>query len=793
MTDKYFENMFEEFKTPEYYRQKIRSFIQNNTINMTDRYILVKLIQYKVMNQSCSFKEMIDDYKWVKSKRSYLDERIKMVFVATHNRSDQDINNYIKFIDKLGSLDREDVILALSLAYVYNYDELQVLRKILEFANEHMFDEEEYLRNDIYRWCTDKLLIQPWFIFIVVKTFTDKGLPVNEKNMKKIIETKTEIETKYANELAKHIEKPVLKEGHKDLTPKEFVDLICKYDLSKKSVKEAIEEKNLYIDYQTPEELKKIFGLDKCDTYLIYVGEAHDISPIQQIASDPRYGYGEVPLKFDLSIVIERSLQLPDHLVKLDKTAGLVDKTVDYILNAITNTGFDYNKLQLCIDIVYEQDSKIMIPRENFEVTLDSLENNFSRNLEVNTILYSKMDYIKSLFSHESCEKIRAIRNCILGREEQFHINFQPVDLRVPTFYFPISKQMYNSFSDHSYGTNNFLVPTTSYISLIKTAKYNPKLTPTQQIKLLIKYMIITSEMVYNLALKNKRSKVLTLSTFIQNHGVINQIGNELYRMSDDGFNALVDEYLKASPVDYDVSLFNLCIRHPEITNAKEVIESGLKNNFIKADISKLKSLAAQFHDTDYIVHDDVNTSAVDSKIKRLFDAYADFRKESVNNKLLDLILTSETMEEFIKEWRKLSNGKTSMADAIKEFVLYMEVPYGFDHFDWEFVYKCYGDIEFDTTYDFPYQSELITKAKNSDDRGLGILRELERTGQNLRELVEFTNAGMVVKLRQLLQATRPPKVIIMPCGDNHVVQLQRLFMKLAGPDSLHKPNIHFH
>lgn len=789
MTDKFIENKFEEFKTPEYYRQKIRSFIQKNKIGMNERSILVKLIQYKVMNQSCSFKEMIDDYKWVVSKHSALDERIKMVFVAAHNRNDRDINNYFKFIGNMRYL-RDTVITALSLAYVYEYGELQILRKILEFADKHRFDEEEYWQNNTYGWCTDKLFIQPWFIFIVVKTFINKGLSVNKENMKKILENKLKIDTMYANELAKHIEKPVLKEGHKDLTPKEFVDLVCKYDLSKKSVKEAIEDRYLYIDYQTPEELKKIFGLDKCDTYLIYVGESHEDSPIQQIASDPRYGYGEVPLKFDLSVIIENSLQLPDHLVMLHKPVGYINM-IDYILNAITNTGFDYNKLQLCIDIVYEQPSTIMIPRENFDVILDSLDHRFSRNVEVNTILYSKMDYMKLLFSHENCEKIRAIRNCILGREEQVHINFQPVDLREPTCRFPISKQMYNSFSMLHKGTNSFLVPTTSYISLIKTAKYNPKLTPTEQIKLLIKYMIITTEMVYNIALERKRSEALTSPTLKQNRDTINQIGNELYRMGDDGFNALVDEYLKASPVNYDVSLFNLCIRHPEITNAKEVIESGLKNNFIKANISKLSSLAAQFHDTDYIVHDDVKTSAVDSKIKRLFDVYADFRKESCSNNLLDgvILLTDKTMEEFVKEWRKLSDDKTSMADAIKEFVLYMKVPYGFDHFDWDFIYKCYGDIEFDMINDFPYQSELFAKKNRKD---LGILRPFERSGENLNELVEFTNAGMVMKLRQLLQATRPPKVIIIPCGDNHVIQLQRLFMKLAGPDSLHKPNKHF-
>ena len=789
MTDQFIENKFEEFKTPEYYRQKVRAFLQKNKLSMPDRSILTKLIQHKVMSQSESFKEMIDDYKWVVSNRLALDERIKMVFVAAHNRNDQDINNYFKFIGGINIDSRNEVVTALSLAYVYEYKELQVLKKIIDYSNKHMYEVEEYWKNNIYGWCTEKSLIQPWFIFIAVKTFVDKDLSVNNVNMNKLLENKLKIETLYANELAKHIEKPVLKEGHKDLTPKEFVDIICKYDLSKKSVKEAIEDRYLYIDHQTPEELKKIFDLDKCDTYLIYVGEAHEESPIQQITSDPRYNYGDVPLKFDLSMIIEESLQLPDHLAMIHKPVGF-EETIDFVMNAITDTGFNYNKLQLCIDIIYEQPSEIMIPRENFEVILDSLSHTFSRNIHINTILYSKVDYVKMLFSHENFEKIISIRRCILGHEEQVHVNFQPVDLRQPTEHFPISKQMYNSCSTLYKGTNSFLVPTTSYINLIKTAKFNPKMNPAEQIRILIKYMIITTELVYNIALARKRAKVLASSTLKQNRDAINQMGNELYRMRDDGFKALVDEYLKASPVDYDVSLFNLCIRHPEISNSKDVIDNGLKNNFIKANISKLKSLAAQYHDSDYIVYDDNKTSAIGSKIKRLFDVYASFRKESCDNNLLGGIplLTEYTMKEFINEWRKLSDGKTSMADALKEFVLYMDVPYGFDHFDWDFIYKCYGDIEFDITKDFPYQSDLIVK---KDYKDIGRLRPLEEPGFNINELVEFTNAGIVMKIRQLLQASRPPKVIVIPCGDNHVIQLQRLFMKLAGPDSLHKPNKH--
>ena len=775
---------------------------------------LSQIIIHGIDNPTLSIAEMVESMNNILSQEPWKthndDDLLLSIALAFVSTGRNDLDTYQDFIDNFafyenpGFENYPDYAKLLRVPYIYNKNEIPVLKRIAEYMSKKDEDiVQKMIGNRIYNGNDENLIEKRWFPVYMVYIVRDavKRGKLEDKDIDKYRSEYKNIFEKYVNSLLSIRPGPSVFVDAKDLlTPRDYIEYMYKkkwYNYSGFQLTDAEKEAEiddfLYIDYQTPGELEKLFDLKKpCNTYLMYIGEYHGRTRVQNFGFDPRFGYGEVQLPFDVALVSEEPPILPTHLYKIAPTWG-IPNVVDDLYDSIAAVEMNYNKMAVCIQILERRPITGYAPKVNARLYLAYKINN-SKNFMTIRILYGDLNSIamgmrKSLNDQlfiEYINKIIKLRKYIFGVESAPNVKEYPSDIRRPYDNSSLWKS-FMSLSEHrEIETRKYVLPM-SYKFLVCSGYYNPDKDAYYYYRYLTKWNTI-----YASAFIKTYNGILDVSYA----RAIEKIGIQL--LADPNFNTIIDEYTSVFGVDIRATCMNIIMKHPELD--EDDLFDKLHKNKIRIDIRLMESLIYKVHPeleenprrslddeihlqmlveklnkahlTNYIVLDDkFNAYAHSSHETNAFYTFVNYcvmwiqylsgsyPKTAMNRKIRQLFTNISIAYNKI-----VPNG--TVADFTREVICDADVPYGFDSFDWNYICSIFDDEYSDNIPNDKITQEVVSRNFEEDDH---------RTAMTLN-----TNIGFMIRIKQLLESPNPPKLIIVPCGSAHAMYMQIMFKRMA-------------
>ena len=798
--------------------KSIINYVMHEKPTMEKKTALSQILIHKINNPTLSIAEMVESMNnilsqepWKSHDDSFLLLSIALAFVSTGRN---DLDTYQDFIDNFafyenpGFENYPDYVKLLRVPYVYSKNEIPVLKRIAEYMykkdDEHVI--QKMIGNRIYNGNDENLIEKRWFQVYMVYIVRDavKRGKLEDKDIDKYRSEYKNIFEKCVNSLMSIRPGPSVFVDAKDLlTPRDYIEYMYKKKWYKYSglqltnaEKEAEIDDFLYIDYQTPGELEKLFDLKKpCNTYLMYIGEYHGKTRVQNFGFDPRFGYGEVQLPFDVALVSEEPPILPTHLYKIAPTWG-IPNVVDDLYDSIAAVEMNYNKMAVCMQILENRPITGYVPKVNARLYLAYKINN-SKNFMTIRILYGNLNSIamgmrKSLNDQlfiEYMNKIIKLRKYIFGVESAPNVKEYPSDIRRPYESSPLWKS-FMSLSEHQEIEPRKYVLPMSYKSLVCSCYYNPDKDAYYYYRYLIKWNTI-----YASAFITTYDGILDVSYARE----IEKMGIRL--LADPNFNTIIDEYTSIFDVDFRATCMNIIMKHPEL-DENDLFDKLYKNRIRvdRVDIRLMEKLIYKVHPDLYEnitrrMSDEIRKQRLVEKLNKAHLAnYIVFEDEYNANVLSSHeINTFCTFVIYCHMWisylsanriKRPMNSKRrqlftnisiaynkivpngTVADFTREVICDADVPYGFDSFDWNYIGSIFDDEYSDNIPNDKITKEVVSRNFEEDDH---------RTAMTLN-----TNIGFMMRIKQLLESPNPPKLIIVPCGSAHAMYMQIMFKRMA-------------
>lgn len=763
--------------------KRILDYVEKEQVSISYEGAINFIIEYGIDNPMISIKTLIQRAKTMPHQKPWSDMRrrdlysdyIKGIMAAFLSTNRNDYDTYDRFLVSQMSKYMNDIYTKLlSVPYIYSIEEQPILIQVVKTY-------KAYSRNFA------DLLHNPWYCVIVVRYIQSHGAYASDvvdlATVKHFADDFKVILNKYTNSLMSiSVRQPSFADNSNLLTPREYVEYMYKkkwigysgLELSDKAKKKLIsQDQDLFIEYQSPEELKHLFDLKgDCNTYLMFIGESHAITPAQNFGFDPRFGYGDVQLPFNIALVTEEQLVSPDH-----RRGGCynwkIPVSVHDFRKAIGNVGFDSNKMATCIQILEHKPVTGYAPKVDLSKAF-AYRNQISFNFNAIRLLYQDLDEIAGNMAvpneraRQTYNDVLKIRKYAFGTEVLSNVKSYPSDLRHPYSDYKIWEPLFSASVQELTQDCDAILPYNSYRQIVKTYGY----VPDRDIYYYYRF-IVRWNMIYMKALdKVSKGKIKEATTAIRLADFI---------FSRPNFNKLVDDYIQNCKVDWQMSYLNLLFKHAEMDH-KSKDEHLALIDFLPEERKKsfVEKKAKEVGDTNYKIRDDrleslyVNAA---SPLYHFFKACKDYITlhkgndytdsemafiKPKNNALFDAIVNEYTIQ------AQTEGKKGSTVDFARELIFDTDKPYGFDKWDWNYIEKLFGSHIFDKQL-LPYITD-ISKDTNSKNPYCGALSDI-------------CNIGMAMRIKQLLESPKPPELIIVSCGSFHALLFMSMFKEKSAKE----------
>ena len=786
----------EYYMVPEHIAKQALNYVTKKPRPVKTQKAIEMILRYGIYNPNVSFATMVEriydmskhepwNTKINRNEANYI-LSIASAFIST-NRDDYD--TYAQY---LGARRREYMKDGygeiLGVPYIYSIDEQKILDRLVNYVN-----------NTFTR--SNKLAQNPWFcVYIVRCLYRNQHLTKNKRSLENAI---NDLIVDFNKTLNKYVDalmsirpsQSIFVNESDLLTPKDFIEYMYQrrwYNYSGLPMSRSEQEKemynHLYVDYQSPSEVEKIFDLKKkCDTYIMYIGEYHKETLVQNFGYDPRFGFGEVPLPFDVAIISENQLVVPPNLrdISINWNTG---NMVELFYKAIAKVGFDFNKMVICMQILENRPITGYATKVNARMILKDDQIVGSFNLQAVRLLYDDLSAIADSMSKtdeeskKTFEKIVKIRKYLFGTEKVPNVTNYPSDLRRPYEESPLWAPLKEASSSDDKDMKNdskSIIPYVSFHEIVESRKYNPQKDMYYYYRFIVQWNTIYMEAVQKALYYETSKKADNIKKDAEN---IRKQGSIL--LVSPKFNELVDEYVENCEVDWRISYINLVMRHPEMD--QDVDLSLVQHEYDKYDQAFVEAKAKTVHDTAYKVLRDCITDFDINRncpIYNFMIACRQYRTDHMSTTLIKDHVSQflNNICDYMHSNLKKDPSLYSSYDFVRDLTFDTDIPYGFTEWDWPYIKKLFDDHPIADTRigPIPFQNDITT--------------------ENMHKLIYITcfldvmNAGFIMRIKQILESPNPPKLIVIPCGDHHVVTFQSLFMAKAQKDGfkLHKPKLH--
>lgn len=693
------------------------------------------------------------------------------------NRSDTNVYNTI--YDNYEILVNEHFNYIFGIPYIYSPNELRIAIYTLIKLQEEDEDAESYGEEPDF-----KVTPENQFGFVaMIREFGRMGIKKPGVQVMYKFVNNVNKDNKLVYALLSLRPKPTVHVAASSLlTPKEYVKLmyeraVMNFDTGMKAETMFKKEYDgLYVEYNTPNDLKVVFG-ENCSSYLLFVGESHGKTHVQPYGFDPRFGFGEVPLPFKTAIITENPLNLPNHLIPFSED-WTSRKSLKQVFSEIKKFGYDRNKLQLMLQITEGKPLTGYAPKIKLNRALNS--NSTSHNFDILLNLYKDIDQLYNdyhLYEYGSNEKKKLFKDIAMLRKYLFGTLYLPnvkeysSDCRRPyteqLMFDPLRKLA--EYSDWNLDNLPF-INELSYVEIVSTVKYNPDQDIYFYYHLIIKYLCAYSRSFTKYV---DRSVKRDLKELIH---MLKGFRGTFY--NDSEFKKAVDEHVKnesRGAIDIKASIINQYMKHPDkLKDPDHLKKIFMADNGKDISESALNKLMNDTGDPTVVLNDrlsDENNNDDRNLLGKILYKYASIRKayrdsfyDGEDSNYRDLN-SDEKMEYALDICDKLHLTIPQMA---KE-VFMSEVPYSFDKFDWDFIEKIYKGMYFKRLdKPLPYADQIDKKELGSEFKV-----------RNVAVFSQVCNVAFWMRLKQLIESDDPPEVIIIVCGSAHMKMMMSQLLVL--------------